>query len=460
MKKEWLLILSITLILSCAKEEGNPIVTPPGQSYRTQYASMQLVGDFQGWNLNDFEHTKMTLVSDWQWERTVYFSAPQDSIRFKFVANRDWNVSFGTEAPDTGLSGYAELLQGGFGNHITAGPLTKAGYWKFEFNEKTLFYKISFVEAPQGKISGRIYFADDSIPPYPEATVTYFIEGDSVALGSVNSDTLTGDYIIENLDDGVYKLIFSAFGYTQDTVTGISISGGNSVTGVDVTLEPVTVVYATPDPPFITVQVDGDTADWTQPAIRDSIGDSDWGSGGDIGNLYVGHDSENLYIACNYSASNNAFIIFIHAGTPDTLDGTRNANTLDWFPRNFQFKSGEEAEFIVANWVGDGFPPALRHILDSTTTEEIDTSYYEFVNTVPENGGEGIIEIKIPYTVLYGMGSGVVPPYASVKVVALIAGGDHWNGPESVPENPGMDGSGNPTLIEIWYEEIIDTDGQ
>ena len=68
-------LLSLTiliLIISCAKEEGNPIINPPGQVYRTQYNSMQLVGDFQGWNLNDFENTKMALVADYQWEKIVY----------------------------------------------------------------------------------------------------------------------------------------------------------------------------------------------------------------------------------------------------------------------------------------------------------------------------------------------------------------------------------------------------
>lgn len=461
MKRLFPLIILVA-IMACAKEEGNPLINPPGQAHRTQYNSMQIVGDFQGWNLNDFDNTRMDLVDDYKWERLVYFNAPQDSIRFKIVANRDWNYAFGTVGPDTGLSGYAEANCNGLGDHITAGPLPQAGYWKFEFNEKTLYYKISLVSTPLGKIYGKVQFEDDSLPPYPEATIRLY--RDTVSLAVAKSDTLTGDYEFRNLDDGVYKLFFDAAGYNPDSLI-VSISGWGSVNAGTVTLRPRVVSgYAYADGPFVNITVDGDFSDWPAPSIQDTIGDSPWSTDGDLGALYVGHDAQNLYIGLDYSARNNAVIIYINVNNSDTTDGTLDANTLDWFARNFQFADSTPAEYVIAKWVSTAQGlPALRHIISPTSTMEIpagDYSVYEVQSSLDPTGKRYYMEVRIPFDILYGLGQGRVVPYAKVRIVAVIAGGDHWNGPESLPENAGTNGLGTPTLLENMYVEEIDRDGQ
>ncbi|HOK22500.1 MAG TPA: hypothetical protein PKU94_04425 [Candidatus Hydrothermia bacterium] len=458
MKKLFPLVIFVSL-MACAKEEGDPLINPPGQTHRTQYNSIQIVGDFQGWNLNDFENTKMDLVQDYKWERLTYFNAPQDSIRFKIVANRDWNYAFGTVGADTGLTGYAEPNCNGLGDHITAGPIYRAGYWKFEFNENTLFYRISLVSTPQGKIYGKVAFQDDSLPPLPEATIRVY--RDTVSIVSVKSDTLTGNYEVSNLEDGNYRLYFEAAGYKPDSIS-LTISGWSTIDAGTVVLVPEAGnEYAFADGPFVSIQVDGNLSDWPYTAVQDTIGDSPWAASGDLGALYVGHDERNLYIAVDYVASNNAIIIYINVNNADTTDGTLNGNTLDWFARNFLFADSTPAEFIVAKWVGEGAPePALRHILSGTTTQEVPQGDYEVINTVPPSGGRGVVEVRIPYDVLYNLGQDRVMPYAKARVVVVIAGGDNWNGPESLPENSGTDGSGAPTLLENMYVEEIDSDGQ
>ncbi len=460
--KKYLILAIFALLISCAKEEGNPLINPPGQEFRTQYNSIQLVGDFQGWNLNDFENTKMTLVADYQWEKVVYFNAPQDSIRFKFVANRDWNYAFGTQGADTGLSGYAEPNCNGLGDHITAGPLRQAGYWKFEFNEKTLFYKITLLTTPQGKIRGVVAFEDDSLPPFPEATVRVY--RDTLSIATVKSDTTNGAFVVENLDDGIYKVFFSAVGYSPESLQ-VTISGWNEVNVGTVVLKPVIISeFAFADPPYDNITIDGNLSDWSQVAVQDTIGDSPWSADGDLGALYVGHDRNNLYIGLDYSAMNNAVIIYININNSDSTDGTLDGNTLDWFARNFQFSDSTPAEFIIAKWASASpYGPFLRHIASSTRTEEVPITDYEIIDVAQPDDPSGkrrIMEVRIPFDVLYGVGQNRVLPYAKVRVVAVIAGGDHWNGPESLPENAGTNGLGTPTLLENMYIHPLDVDGQ
>jgi len=436
--KKLIPIFVVIFLMACAKEEGTPIVNPPGQSYRTQYNSMQVVGDFQGWNLNDFENTKMTLVADYKWEKLVRFNAPQDSIRFKFVANRDWNYAFGTPGPDTGLSGYAQPNCNGLGDHITAGPISSAGYWKFEFNEKTLYYRITPVTVPQGKIYGYVRFENVPNPPYPSANVDLYL--DTTRIKRTQTDSV-GYYEFKNLDDGTYKLKFTAQGYSPES-TQVTISGWNTVLAETITLKPSLVIT-----------IDGDLTDWpVGPAVHDTIGDSPWAQDGDLGDLYVTHDRDNLYLGAIFAyggtyGDGNPIIFYISVA--DTGGATR-VDSLDWNPKKFYFPDSTPVHYMLYK-APRGGSPTLRRIISNTQTDTLPASSYE---TAIKNvtGQVYSLEAKIPLSTLFG---GTLPPSAKVRVVVVIAGNGNWNGPESLPENSGMTGTGSLTLLENMYIENL-----
>lgn len=440
--KKLIPVFILLTFLACAKEEGEPLVPPPGQAYRTQYNSMQIVGDFQGWNLNDYENTKMTLVADYKWERLIRFNAPQDSIRFKFVANRDWNYAFGTPGADTGLAGYAQPNCNGFGDHITAGPITKAGYWKFEFNENTLFYRISLVSTSQGKIYGWVRFEDVLTPPYPIANVDMYV--DTVRVRT-NTDTL-GYYEFSNVDDGTYKLKFTATGYAPES-TFVTVSNWASVRVDTVTLKKA-----------INIVIDGDLSDWpVGPVVQDTIGDSPWGLDGDLGALYVYHDRENLYLGAVFAyggtyGNGNPIIFYLNVNNDNPNDGATRVDSLDWNPKKFIFPDSTPVEYILYKAPRPvGVAPALRHVLSKTATEPVPTTDYE-AQVMQISGNIHSIEAKIPLRVMYGQ---TVPAGAKVRVVVVIAGDGNWNGPESLPENAGMTGTGTLTLLENMYIESL-----
>lgn len=461
-----LLVLFFVVLISfgCSRivkvplKEGKIGTEPPGQVFLTEFNTMQLLGDFNGWAIGDLGGTRMTLIDDWTWTKTIYFSAPRNSIWFKFVPDQNWDLAFGTPGDDNGaLEGYAEPNQGGTGNHIDS-QIPEAGYWTFEFHENNGYYRIFKVSGPGGTIMGIVLFEDLQQPPYPGATVVLIDQGTYEPYAQTSSDTLTGEFQFSSISTGTYMITASAFGYLPDTIFNITVEN-DTVSGLVLTLSPAPAEYAVPDPPFFSPQVDGDLSDWAEPSVVDTIGDSPWGQDGDLGNLYISHDSTNLYIGLTYSLGqdNNACIIYIHAGTPDTTDGTTDAYNLNWYPRNFQFPPDSAPEFAIARW-GHSTDFELRQIFADNSTTPVDPNQYEVVDFLI--GGNVLsTEIQIPFEVLYNLSGSYVPPYSSVLIVAVIAGGNNYGGPETVPDNP-IPNEAGPIYITNFFMEQIDINGE
>jgi hypothetical protein len=205
--------------------------------------------------------------------------------------------------------------------------------------------------------------------------------------------------------------------------------------------------------PIIDGQIRGDGIDWDRDdiAVDDPLLDTTWGPN-EIDDLWVTYDSLNLYVGIRYQVDNNAMLTLIDAGTGV---GATDINGIDWFPRNFQFPDTSLGEFIIANW--NGSPLGVRRITNNTTTEDVT------VDCPNSNGPAGNFfyegEVQIPWDVIYQLGPGQVAPGARVKLVSLIAGGDNWNGPDSAPDNPGMNGAGTPTTLVNMSTIVVDKDG-
>ncbi len=433
MKGFYLFISMALIFLSCAKKEPGPSLIPSGQEYKTSYNSMQLVGDFNLWNLDDIEGTGMQLVSDWTWQKLQYFGGQKDSIMFKFVANSSWDIAFGTEGADTGLSGYAELLHGGTGNHISAGPITQPGFWKFTFNEQTMYYSISFYAAPGGAVTGKVSFSNVPAAPFPSALIELF-DNTWAQVTSTQSDTASGNYTLTNIPNGTYSLIASAQGYAPDTISDVVVN--NDTATVNISLVKMNNIV-----------VDGNLSDWDTCAVYDTLGDSKWGSDGDLGSLYAKIINNTLYIGIAAEINDyNVVLVYIHA---DSLAGfgTTNADSIDFYPRLFTFPDTSAPQYVLAQQTGDS--GARRINLDYTTTDIMGS--IEMASTLTA-GSPGAVEAAIPLNLLFG---GTSPAGASIKIVAIVAGGDHYDGPESVPDNPTLQGNGSGALITNMYKLFV-----
>ncbi len=420
-------LLTFIIISSCASKEGNVIVNPPGEEFKTQYRSMQLVGDFNGWALEDLSSTEMNLVADWTWEKIQYFSGTRDSIMFKFVPNSNWDLAFGTQGPDSGLSGYAEPNCTGTGNHITAGPINKAGYWKFTFNEQTLFYSITFYSAPGGAIKGTVDFTDVTSPPYPSTTISAYSASEKIA--ETHTDTMTSEYLLSPLPNGTYTIVFQAPGYIPDTVQNVTVN--NDTASIDVVLEKAHGII-----------IDGDLSDWDTPSVYDTIGDSPWGTNGDIGSLYATIENDTLFIGVQGEVTNNALIVYFHVEPYDSSLGYTDMDNIDFYARKFTFPDSLKAQYILAQWVDGSVTPGFRSI--DTTGRTVDLTDSINVASSLKPSSIGAIEAAIPIQLIS------TGQHGRIGIVAVIAGGDHYDGPESVPSN-NLQGNGSGAILNNLY---------
>ncbi|HSG27439.1 MAG TPA: invasin domain 3-containing protein, partial [Candidatus Krumholzibacterium sp.] len=205
--------------------------------------------------------------------------------------------------------------------------------------------------------------------------------------------------------------------------------------------------------PVIDGTITGDGLDWDSDdlVVDDPLGDTTWGPN-DVDDLWVTWDADNLYIGLRYQVSNNAMLVLL-----DTRDGVgaSDINGIDWYARNFNFPDSVRADIIIAGW--DGGPPGVRRIIDNSQTEDLTPSCTIANQTKTDFFRE--MEVAIPWDVLYLGDPGAVDPGAKIRAVALIAGGDNWNGPDSAPDNPGMNGAGTATTLINYYTERIDADG-
>ena len=201
-------------------------------------------------------------------------------------------------------------------------------------------------------------------------------------------------------------------------------------------------------------QVDGyinfTLADWdsNEVAIPDSPSDSRW-AGNEIDSILVTWDADSLYIGYIYAVNNNAMIILIDAGTGV---GDPDINNLDWYPRNFRFSEGK-AEVIIAGW-NAGMPGVRRIIGDGVTR---DTSASCRIANTAQSGTKGAAEIAIPWSAIYEPGADKVKPGVFLKIVGFVAGGDHYGGCDSAPDNPGIDGGPGPVTLSNFFLAFCDT---
>jgi hypothetical protein len=118
---------------------------PAHAQYTSTWASMTVVGDWQGWNPWP---PNMELIDNNVWEGTVLVPA-MVSNRYKFVANSDWNAR---QWGDTNQTDYvlpivdtAEVVPGS-GSDIAHHNVTM-GYYRVTFHDDTGLYQIQFDQA-------------------------------------------------------------------------------------------------------------------------------------------------------------------------------------------------------------------------------------------------------------------------------------------------------------------------
>jgi hypothetical protein len=419
------ILLSLFLILSCSlrdllgpREEESPRIPPPGSKYLTNYTTMQLVGSFQGWNKDDLEGTLMTLVDDWVWERTVYFSAPQE-IGFKFVPDQHWDPAFGTAGPDSGLSGPVEEVSG-YGTEITA-YIPQAGYWKFTFNERILYYWITLEEAPPGGIIGTVSFSDDTLPPYPASNIGVYSSNWDTLYAETQSDTLTGEFRVEGLPDGTYNLTAISPGYLADTITGIEISGGNVVDVGTIFLERTSGAA---------VIIDGiiDVGEGWIEIAQSEIGDF---AGANLSKLYMTYD--NLYLYIGFTTENSqSWNVAYGIGLDKDDGGFQQQDTVDAWDRRILFGDEIAVDYeVYFFWNGTKIDSRNLCIWNGYDWDYILIDSTDFAYIGDQSSGLQSLEVRIPWGEIGGTS-------LSIKTGCWVAGETSSSAVDGAPDDPSL----------------------
>ncbi|MEN3045730.1 MAG: hypothetical protein ABDH49_01895 [Candidatus Hydrothermales bacterium] len=207
------LLLFLLIFLYCKKRETTYFKLP-GNFYLSNYSTMQLAGDFQGWNLSD-ANSYMELVDDFKWVIVKKFKYKRN-IMFKFVPDQKWDPSFGTPWEDTLLFGKVELVSGE-GNHISA-SLPSEGYYKFTLIEDSLLYRITKLTGT-GTIKGKVEFEGIERAPYPISKVYIYYKGSDTILRVFTTSQNDNSFEFNDLVEDHFTLIASSQNYFSDTIS-------------------------------------------------------------------------------------------------------------------------------------------------------------------------------------------------------------------------------------------------
>lgn len=437
--KKILLITIIIFITGCSlkkifgpAEEKGPYREPPGSEYLSNYKTMQLVGSFQGWNLDDPE-TFMELVDDWTWEKTRYFDPGE--IGFKFVPDGHWDPAFGTTGPDSGLSGPVELVYG-LGTEITV-YIPQAGYWKFTLNENEMYYRIELSEIAPGGVTGTVVFSDDTIPPYPEATLTLYSSNWDSTIASSSSDTMTGEFLIEGIPEGIYNLIAYAPGYLPDSVSNINV--GTSIVDVG-----ELYLLKSAGPSIVLDGVINEEEGWV---LLDTSVINDF-DGANLKALYGAVD--NLYLYLAIETQHNQSWNLAYGFSIDVRDGGfTDEDSVDAWTRKIGFEDSLAPEFeVYFYWNGSTVDAVNLCEWTGSGWNYITPSSADYAFSGNSNSGLQVIEFRVPLSDL-----GNIEHY---HVKSWIAGGDiNSSAVDGIPDDPSL--HDNPPDNEWTDRDVFQT---
>ncbi|MBM7559521.1 hypothetical protein [Marinitoga litoralis] len=170
--------------------------------------------------------------------------------------------------------------------------------------------------------------------------------------------------------------------------------------------------------------IDGDLSEWTDYATKtitiDATNDSIWGDTNDVNWVGIANDDEYLYVAANYKASGNGFIIYF--SKEGETGGATDMHFGGW-SRAIQTQDGTPIHFFVAAW--EHQDPQLWTV-DNTTTK---TQHDDYI--VLKNNTDPIMEVKIKLSDL-GLSIG-----DKIKFVGTIVGSsDDSSSSDTAPDNP------------------------
>jgi hypothetical protein len=195
----------------------------------------------------------------------------------------------------------------------------------------------------------------------------------------------------------------------------------------------LTFVYSAP---YHTIKIDGNLSEWSEDELLvDDTNDSVWDPGtgkNEIQKLYCTWDADSLYIGI-LGKTDYGLLIYLDIDSRNAFGVSELLEVPTW-NRKVMFKN-YYPDFFYGSW--NGSTGNLYRIESSTRVTDV--SGYTELSADKSSAMPGY-ELKIPFDLLYGLGSGKVPPGVTLSIFASLATGDvedsyGYLGGDTVPDN-------------------------
>ena len=179
---------------------------------RSAYASMAVVGTFNGWAP---ALTNMCLVADYVWRADVVFTNLL-SIQFKFAANGGWTANWGDNDQAQTVVPMTNVAESEGGN-IQGNSSAFNGAFRFTFNEQTRAYSLVEIAAPDTDNDGIDDDWEQAHGFSPKNALDAWGDADGDGLTQREEFELNGDPALEDSDnDGMGDFAESIAGTKLD----------------------------------------------------------------------------------------------------------------------------------------------------------------------------------------------------------------------------------------------------
>jgi ferric enterobactin receptor len=230
----------------------------------------------------------------------------------------------------------------------------------------------------KGKISGKVIDATNSTP-VDYATVSLFKDGSANPFNGMSTDP-KGNFSLNHLADGTYKLTIDFIGYQKKVVDKIVISGSNTIVLGDVKLAPVQTqlqaVVITAKAPIVENKIDK----MVYNAANDVTA-----QGGVALDVLKKVPQVSVDIDGNVELQGNSNIRFLINGKPSSIFGASLADALQSIPAS-QIKSIEVITSPGAKYDASGTGGIINIILKDSNVQGVNGSVNLSAGSRLENG--------------------------------------------------------------------------
>lgn len=198
--------------------------------------------------------------------------------------------------------------------------------------------------------------------------------------------------------------------------------------------------------PYNSPIIDGTIgSDWDTDDIHiiDSSDDSPW-AGNEIYGMWITWDSENLYIAVDYTLSANGLSVYVDAEEGGTVDFRADDGWTGAWPRDVT--SDKPIDLFLGSWSGAPFD-----IYNANEDNSTDIGAYCHSATGELYNAEALIPWDIVFT-------GGFPIGAKINIACLLVGGDNSYAGDALPDQPDVGDDEGPDNLTNFETISLDSD--